>query len=174
LSTAVGTKKVFSYDPSLNATLSHIEQLLHDISLSVGLTDLLVQDRHWSDDVLKEICPVGENEGRTMVTKVQDKRTNRILARKALSVFHPWAPGSQLLQDLTRISSIQHINIIQFVGGYVSPTSHHIVLLLDFSEGGSLESIAKQLSVKGMAIAESIVGRIAEGVGNSTNSFHIY
>ncbi|KAG6903077.1 hypothetical protein C0995_006264 [Termitomyces sp. Mi166 len=115
----------------------------------------------FSDDVLEEIERLGEGAGGA-VHKVKDKRTNKIMARKTITTRE--APMKQLLREVSIISNTKHMNIIQFYGAYMSPSSSEVKILMDYSEGGSLESVGKRIKERGAIVGEMIAGRVAEGV----------
>lgn len=115
----------------------------------------------WSDDVLEEIARLGEGAGGA-VHKVRDTRTGKIMARKTITTRE--APMKQLLREVSIISSTKHVNIIQFYGAYMSPSSSEVKILMDLCEGGSLESVGKRIKERGAIVGENIAGRIAEGV----------
>lgn len=118
----------------------------------------------WSDDVLEELSRLGEGAGGA-VHKVKDKRTGKIMARKTITTRE--APMKQLLRELSIISSTQHVNIIQFHGAYMSPSSSEVKIIMDLCEGGSLETVGKRIKERGAIVGESITGRLAEGVSSS-------
>jgi mitogen-activated protein kinase kinase len=115
----------------------------------------------WSDDVLEEICRLGEGAGGA-VHKVEDKRTGKIMARKTITTRE--APMKQLERELSIMSSAKHINIIHFYGAYMSPSSSEVKILMDFAEGGSLETIGKRIKERNAIVGERIVGHLAEGI----------
>ncbi|CAL1707640.1 unnamed protein product [Somion occarium] len=115
----------------------------------------------WSDDVLEELSRLGEGAGGA-VYKVRDKRTGTIMARKSITTHE--APLKQLLREIKIISSTEHVNIIHFFGAYISPSSSEVKVLMDFCEGGSLESVGKRMRQIGARVSEKVAGRLAEGV----------
>ncbi|KAG6898183.1 hypothetical protein C0992_004170, partial [Termitomyces sp. T32_za158] len=115
----------------------------------------------FSDEVFEEIERLGEGAGGA-VHKVKDKRTNRIMARKTITTRE--APMKQLLREVSIISNTKHMNIIQFYGAYMSPSSSEVKILMDYCEGGSLESVGKRIKERGAIVGELIAGRVAEGV----------
>ena len=123
-----------------------------------GLNDVPLT---WSDDVLEEISRLGEGAGGA-VHKVKDKRTGKIIARKTITTRE--APMKQLLRELSIISSTQHVNIILFHGAYMSPSSSEVKILMEYCEGGSLETVGKRIKERGAVVGEKIAGRLAEGV----------
>jgi mitogen-activated protein kinase kinase len=118
-------------------------------------------DSIWSDDVVEEICRLGEGTGGA-VHKVKDKHSGKIIARKTISTRE--APMKQLLRELSILSSIEHINIVLFYGAYMSSSSSEVKILTEFCEGGSLEAIGKRIKERNAFIGENIAGRLAEGV----------
>ncbi|KAH0588903.1 hypothetical protein H2248_004688 [Termitomyces sp. 'cryptogamus'] len=114
-----------------------------------------------SDDIFEEIERLGEGAGGA-VHKVKDKRNNKIMARKTITTRE--APMKQLLREVSIISTTKHMNIIQFYGAYMSPSSSEVKILMDYCEGGSLESVGKRIKERGAIVGELIAGRVAEGV----------
>lgn len=115
----------------------------------------------WSDDLLEELSSLGEGAGGA-VYKVRHKETGMILARKTVTTRE--APMKQLLRELMIMSSTQHVNIIKFLGVYMSPSSSEVKIVMEFCEGGSLESVGKRIRQHGAVVGEKIAGRLAEGV----------
>lgn len=115
----------------------------------------------WSDSTLEELSRLGEGAGGA-VYKVRDRRTGTIMARKSITTLE--APMKQLLREIKIISSTSHPNIIKFHGAYISPSSSEVKILMDFCEGGSLESVGKRMRQIGGRVGEKVAGRLAEGV----------
>lgn len=134
----------------------------HDVRDVKGLLDGLNDvPTTWSDEVLEEISRLGEGAGGA-VQKVKVKRTGKIIARKTITTRE--APMKQLLRELSIISSTEHVNIILFHGAYMSPSSSEVKILMEYCEGGSLESVGKRIKERGAIVGEKIAGRLAEGV----------
>ncbi|TRM69443.1 kinase-like domain-containing protein [Schizophyllum amplum] len=123
----------------------------------------------WSDNVLEELDRLGEGTGGA-VTKVRDMRTGKIMARKTITTRE--APMKQLLRELSIISSTQHHNIIVFHGAYMSPSTSEVKILMEFCEGGSLESVGKKIREMNAVVGEKIAGRLAEGILSGLNYLH--
>lgn len=126
-----------------------------------SVTPQAASPQSWSDDVLEEIQRLGEGAGGA-VHKVKDKRTGEIMARKTITTRE--APMKQLLRELSIVSSNAHINIISFHGAYMSPSTSEVKIIMEFSEGGSLEAVGKRIKERGAVVGEKIAGRLAEGV----------
>ncbi|GJE92151.1 kinase-like protein [Phanerochaete sordida] len=115
----------------------------------------------YSDDVLEELARLGEGAGGA-VYKVRDKRTGAIMARKTITTLE--VPIKQLLREIKIISSTSHVNIIKFYGAYMSSSSSEVKVLMEYGEGGSLESVGKQMKLIGGRVSEKVAGRLAEGI----------
>lgn len=114
----------------------------------------------WSDEVVDELQRLGEGAGGA-VHKVKDKRSGRIMARKTITTRQ--APR-QLLREVYIMTTTRHINIIRFYGAYISPSTSEVKILMEYCEGGSLESVGKRLREYGAVVGEKIAGRLTEGV----------
>ncbi|KAH9892577.1 kinase-like protein [Cubamyces lactineus] len=115
----------------------------------------------WSDDVLEELGRLGEGAGGA-VYKVRDRRTGLIMARKTITTLE--APMKQLLREIKITSSTSHVNIVHFYGAYISPSSSEVKVLMEYGEGGSLESVGKRMREIGGRVGEKVAGRLAEGI----------
>jgi len=123
----------------------------------------------WSDNVLEELARLGEGQGGA-VHKVKDVRTNRIFARKTITTRE--APLKQLERELSISSTSKHINIIQFYGAYMSPSSSEVKVMMEYCPGGSLEAVSKRIKDRGARIGEAVAGRLAEGVLQGLSYLH--
>lgn len=115
----------------------------------------------FSDDVFEEISRLGEGAGGA-VHKVRHKPTGMIMARKTITTLE--APRKQLQRELSIAATAKHVNIIQWYGAYMSPSSSEVKILLEYGEGGSLEAVGKRIKERGAIVGEKIAGRLAEGV----------
>lgn len=115
-------------------------------------------------EAFEELSRLGEGASGA-VYKVRERSTGFIMARKTISTLE--APVKQLLREFKIMSSIEHTNIIHFWGAYVVPSSNEVNILMEFCEGGSLESVGKRLRMIGGRISERVAGRLAEGVSFS-------
>jgi len=103
---------------------------------------------------------LGEGAGGA-VHKVRHKPTGMIMARKVITALE--APRKQLERELQIVASAQHINIIKWHGTYLTSSSE-IKILMEYCEGGSLETVGKRMKESGSVVGEKISGRITEGV----------
>lgn len=113
------------------------------------------------DKDFEEICALGEGTGGT-VYKVRDRKTGIVMARKTISVLE--VPIKQLHRELSIAASVNHTNIIDWYSSYLVPSSGEIKIIMEFCEGGSLESVNRRIKERGGVVEEKIAGRLAEGV----------
>ncbi|KAF9244954.1 kinase-like domain-containing protein [Melanogaster broomeanus] len=99
----------------------------------------------WSDSLLEELSRLGEGQG------------------GAVHKHHSNSSSAKYLSS----SNAKHINVIQFYGAYMSPSSSEIKVMMEFCAGGSLEAVGQRIKERGARIGESVTGRIAEGVSIS-------
>jgi len=121
----------------------------------------VIAPEEFSDDVFEELSRLGEGAGGA-VHKVRHRPTGIILARKTITTLE--APRKQLERELSIAASAKHINIVQWHGTYMSPSSSEIKILLEYCEGGSLEAVGTRIKERGAIVGEKIAGRLAEGV----------
>ncbi|XP_006460836.1 hypothetical protein AGABI2DRAFT_70301 [Agaricus bisporus var. bisporus H97] len=116
---------------------------------------------NWSDEVIEDLHRLGEGAGGA-VDKVKDKRSGKILARKTITTRQ--AEPRQLLREVHIMTTTRHPNIIRFYGAYISPSTSEIKILMEYGEGGSLESVSKRIRESGAVVGEKIAGRLTEGI----------
>ncbi|KAI0358436.1 kinase-like protein [Trametes cingulata] len=146
--------------PEIQVTISPRPRPPPAVSLE-NIRQTVEEFDQWSDDMLEEIARLGEGAGGA-VYKVRDKRTGLIMARKTITTLE--APMKQLLREIRIMSSTSHVNIIHFYGAYISPSSSEVKVLMEYGEGGSLESVGKRMREIGGRVGEKVAGRLAEGI----------
>ncbi|QRV82518.1 mitogen activated protein kinase kinase [Ceratobasidium sp. AG-Ba] len=134
----------------------------------------------WSDEMFDTLQRLGEGAGGA-VSKVRDKRTGKIMARKTIPTGT--VPARQLLREL-QFSQLNHPNLVASYGAYISsnpeagpkesdrPAEIHI--LMEFCEGGALDAIARQMKIRhaNVRIGEKVIARLAEGVLKGLDYLH--
>lgn len=151
---------------SSSGPLENVGDLIEELKL-INTQAPSVQDdaddmpTEWSDEVIEELQRLGEGAGGA-VHKVKDKRSGKILARKTITTRQ--AEPRQLLREVLIMTTTRHVNIIRFYGAYISPSTSEFKILMEYGEGGSLESVSKRIRERGGVVGEKIVGRLTEGV----------
>ena len=70
----------------------------------------------------------------------------------------------QIRRELEFNRKIQHDNICKYYGAFGDPLSGIISIVMEYCEGGSLDSVYKEVKKLGGRIGEKVLGKIAEGV----------
>ena len=94
--------------------------------------------------------------------KVRHRTTGAVYVRKTMAVRE--LPIYDIFKELKRMEEVRHPNIVNCF--LVSPTSEYVevMVVMEFCEGGNLESARKAIQDRGAVVEEKVVGRIAEGV----------
>lgn len=118
--------------------------------------------KDFCDDNFDVISRLGEGAGGA-VHKVTDKRDGVTYARKIITTRDSTSIR-QVVRELTIIAEMRHKNIILSYGAYMSPSSSEVKIVMEYCEGGSLESIGARVREIGAVVGEKPAVRIAEGV----------
>jgi len=122
------------------------------------------EKKEFSDENTEELDRLGEGAGGA-VHKVRDKRDGQIYARKTIMTRE--VAMKQVVRELNILHTIMHPNIVSYFGGYISPSSSEVKIIMEYCDGGSLETVGKKLKEIGGVVGEKISGRLAEGVSFS-------
>ncbi|KAF8844650.1 Pkinase-domain-containing protein [Paxillus ammoniavirescens] len=161
LQTARPAERSETSDSSIEQLVAVFDKVTVESYTPTEETSTLGGLEKWSDSLLEELSRIGEGQGGA-VHKVREIRTGRIFARKTITTRE--APLKQLERELSISSNSKHINIIQFYGAYMSPSSSEVKVIMEYGAGGSLEAVGKRIKERGGRIGEGVTGRIAEGV----------
>ncbi|KJA17356.1 hypothetical protein HYPSUDRAFT_46565 [Hypholoma sublateritium FD-334 SS-4] len=118
--------------------------------------------KDFCDDNFDVISRLGEGAGGA-VHKVMDKRDRLTYARKIITTRDSTSIR-QVVRELTIIAEMRHKNIILSYGAYMSPSSSEVKIVMEYCEGGSLESIGARVQEIGAVVGEKPAVRIAEGI----------
>jgi mitogen-activated protein kinase kinase len=120
-----------------------------------------VKTKEFSDENVEELDRLGEGAGGA-VHKVRDKRDGEVYARKTIMTRE--VAMKQVFRELNVLQNMVHPNIVPYFGGYVSPSSSEVKIIMEYCDGGSLEAVMKKIKEIGGVVGEKITGRLAEGV----------
>ncbi|KAG8908416.1 Protein kinase C signaling pathway involved MAPKK protein [Tulasnella sp. 403] len=127
----------------------------------------------WDNSMFENVRRLGEGAGGA-VYQVLQKSTGKMMAMKTIPA-NPETPPRQLRRELEFLSTCIHTNITEFYGAYLSgsnPSTADVVLLMEFCEGGSLETVAKKVRQQKRRIGEPIVAKLAEGILRGLDYLH--
>jgi len=117
--------------------------------------------KEFSDEIMEELDRLGEGAGGA-VHKVRDKRDGEVFARKTIMTRE--VAMKQVVREINILQTMMHPNIVAYFGGYISPSSSEVKIIMEYCDGGSLEAVGKKLKEIGGVVGEKISGRLAEGV----------
>ncbi|KAG8757232.1 Protein kinase C signaling pathway involved MAPKK protein [Serendipita sp. 396] len=134
-------------------------------------TSSVTAEDDWAEaeEFLVDVSRLGEGAGGE-VYKVEDTRTGAKLARKIIQART--TPPKQLVRELKYLKDTVHPNIVRFYGAYISPSSSEVKVLMEFCEGGSLESIGDKIKAGKGRVSEPVAAKIGEGIFNGLNYLH--
>ncbi|KAG9018597.1 hypothetical protein FRB90_011265 [Tulasnella sp. 427] len=121
----------------------------------------------WNNDMFESVRRLGEGAGGA-VYQVKQKSTGKMMAMKTIPA-NPETPPRQLRRELEFLSTCIHPNITEFYGAYLASgtagkyPAAEVVLLMEFCEGGSLETVSKKLREQKKRIGEQLVAKLALG-----------
>ena len=72
----------------------------------------------------------------------------------------------QIVRELSFNKSCASTHICQYYGAYMDDTQGSIGISMEFCEGGSLDSIYREVKKLGGRTGEKVLGKVAEGVLN--------
>ncbi|KAI8363628.1 Mek-1 kinase in complex with Ucb1353770 and Amppnp [Mortierella sp. GBAus27b] len=115
------------------------------------------------------IKKLGEGAGGT-VSQVRHKPSGFVMARKHV-LCDPNPEFQRLLdRELRTLDQCHSPWIVTFYGAYMD--GDELAICMEYCEGGSMESVYKRVSEKGMIIPENVLGKISEAVLNGLVYLH--
>ncbi|RGB43560.1 kinase-like domain-containing protein [Rhizophagus diaphanus] len=111
----------------------------------------------------RELSRLGEGAGGT-VSKVENKSTGHIMAKKKINVVLDPKIYKQILRELQFLRTCHSPNIVSYYGAILEDSDSSIAIFMEYCEGGSLDAIYKNVSKRQGRIGEKVLGKIAESV----------
>lgn len=120
---------------------------------------------------ITEIGSLGEGAGGA-VTKCKLKGGNTVFALKVITTNPDPDVKKQILRELGFNKECASDHICRYYGAFVDPATATISIAMEFCEGGSLDSIYKEVKRLGGRTGEKVLGKIAEGVLGGLTYLH--
>jgi mitogen-activated protein kinase kinase len=179
-------------DGSLNG-LENFERMNLQRTRTLDVDDL--DDEGWriasSEGRIVELGSLGEGAGGA-VTKCTLKDGKKIFALKVRrsyrdqsSMMHGGANSSQVIttnpdpdvkkqivREIGFNKNCASEHICQYYGAFVDASTATISIAMEFCEGGSLDSVYKEVKRLGARTGESVLGKVAEGVLSGLSYLH--
>ncbi|KAL2289574.1 hypothetical protein FJTKL_01832 [Diaporthe vaccinii] len=110
-----------------------------------------------------ELGGLGEGAGGA-VTRCKLKGGKTVFALKVITTNPDPDVKKQILREINFNKGCASEHICRYYGGFLEPSTATISIAMEFCEGGSLDSIYKEVKRLGGRTGEKVLGKIAEGV----------
>ncbi len=80
----------------------------------------------------------------------------------------------QLLRELKFLDACSSPYIVEHYGSFLAERESQIGILMEYCEGGSLDSLIANMKKTGMRCSEHVLGRIASSVGSLAGSISCF
>ncbi|KAL2201486.1 MAP kinase-like protein [Corynascus similis CBS 632.67] len=118
-----------------------------------------------------ELGNLGEGAGGA-VTKCKLRGGNTVFALKIITTNPDPDAKRQIIRELGFNKGCASQHICRYYGAFVDPATATISIAMEFCEGGSLDSIYKEVKKLGGRTGEKVLGKIAEGVLHGLTYLH--
>ncbi|KAI2642816.1 kinase-like protein [Xylaria nigripes] len=118
-----------------------------------------------------ELGSLGEGAGGA-VTRCQLKGGTTIFALKVITTNPNPDVKKQIMREINFNKECASDHICRYYGAFVDPATATISIAMEFCEGGSLDSIYKEVKKLGGRTGEKVLGKIAEGVLRGLTYLH--
>ncbi|KAK4106691.1 kinase-like protein [Parathielavia hyrcaniae] len=118
-----------------------------------------------------ELGNLGEGAGGA-VTKCKLKGHNTVFALKIITTNPDPDAKRQIIRELGFNKGCASQHICRYYGAFVDPATATISIAMEFCEGGSLDSIYKEVKRLGGRTGEKVLGKVADGVLQGLTYLH--
>ena len=162
--------------PKANGTdydLPDISQLSLEKGRTADVQDL--DDNDWAiasrEKRIQQLGGLGEGAGGA-VNKCVLTGGKTIFALKVITTDPDPDQKRQIVRELNFNKSCQSAYICKYYGAFVDHTSGTILIAMEYCQGGSLDSVYREVKRLGGRTGENVLGRVAEGVLNGLTYLH--
>ncbi|PSR94450.1 mitogen-activated protein kinase [Coniella lustricola] len=156
-------------DMSRQDSMHGLERAMDEVTLervrNLDVEDL--DDEGWriasQEGRILELGGLGEGAGGA-VTRCQLKGGKTVFALKVITTNPDPDVKKQILREIQFNKGCASDHICRYYGGFLEPSTATISIAMEFCEGGSLDSIYKEVKRLGGRTGEKVLGKIAEGV----------
>lgn len=120
---------------------------------------------------IEELGSLGEGAGGA-VTRCMLKGGKTVFALKIITTNPDPNVKKQILRELGFNKTCASEHICRYYGAFVEPSTATISIAMEFCEGGSLDSIYREVKKLGGRTGEKVLGKVAEGVLNGLTYLH--
>lgn len=124
------------------------------------------------EGIIEELGSLGEGAGGA-VTRCVLKGSKTVFALKIITSNPDPSIKRQIVRELQFNASLQHPSICRYYGAFQPPSNTSIInIAMEFCEGGSLDSVYREVLGRGGRIGEKVLGVIARGVLEGLTYLH--
>ncbi|KAJ9165468.1 MAP kinase [Coniochaeta hoffmannii] len=153
--------------------LEAFDKLSLERAMAADVEDL--DDEGWriasAENRIEEIGSLGEGAGGA-VTKCKLRGGKTIFALKVITTNPDPDVKKQIVREINFNKECASEHICRYYGAFVDPATATISIAMEFCEGGSLDSIYKEVKRLGGRTGEKVLGKIAEGVLRGLTYLH--
>ncbi|EME48548.1 hypothetical protein DOTSEDRAFT_67556 [Dothistroma septosporum NZE10] len=158
---------------SMQGILPDLEKLSLEKGRPLDVEDL--DDAGWKaakkEGRIVEIGSLGEGAGGA-VTRCILKGGKTVFALKVITTDPNPDVKKQIVRELSFNKSCASAHICKYYGAFMDDTSGTIGISMEFCEGGSLDSVYREVKKLGGRTGEKVLGKVAEGVLNGLTYLH--
>ncbi|KAF2157571.1 putative MAP kinase [Myriangium duriaei CBS 260.36] len=156
-----------------STALPDLEQLSRDKGRPLDVEDL--DDACWKaaskSNMIMEISSLGEGAGGAVTRcKLRDGKTE--FALKTITTDPNPDVKRQIVREINFNKTCASEHICRYYGAFMDDTHGTIGISMEFCEGGSLDSIYREVKKLGGRTGEKVLGKVAEGVLNGLTYLH--
>ncbi|RJE26451.1 MAP kinase kinase [Aspergillus sclerotialis] len=160
-------------DNSVNGLLPDLDKLSLEKGRPLDVDDL--DDEGWlaasERGKIVELGSLGEGAGGA-VTRCKLKDGKTVFALKIITTDPNPDVKKQIVRELNFNKDCASDHICRYYGAFMDKSTGTISIAMEFCEGGSLDSIYKEVRKLGGRTGEKVLGKIAEGVLNGLTYLH--
>ncbi|KAF2139504.1 uncharacterized protein K452DRAFT_231769 [Aplosporella prunicola CBS 121167] len=124
------------------------------------------------EGLISELGSLGEGAGGA-VTRCVLKGSRTVFALKIITTNPDPSIKKQIVRELSFNASLRHPSICQYYGAFQPPNNSSVInIAMEFCEGGSLDSVYREVLGRGGRIGEKVLGVVARGVLEGLTYLH--
>ncbi|KAL4896616.1 kinase-like domain-containing protein [Aspergillus ambiguus] len=158
---------------SVNALIPDLDKLSLEKGRPLDVDDL--DDEGWlaasEQKKIVELGSLGEGAGGA-VTRCKLKEGKTVFALKIITTDPNPDVKKQIVRELNFNKDCASEHICRYYGAFMDKSTGTISIAMEFCEGGSLDSIYKEVKKLGGRTGEKVLGKVAEGVLNGLTYLH--
>lgn len=158
---------------SVNGLIPDLDKLSLEKGRPLDVDDL--DDEGWlaasEQKKIVELGSLGEGAGGA-VTRCRLKEGKTVFALKIITTDPNPDVKKQIVRELNFNKHCASDHICRYYGAFMDKSTGTISISMEFCEGGSLDSIYKEVRKLGGRTGEKVLGKVAEGVLNGLTYLH--